>query len=107
MTHTILVTGGIGTLGRAVVETALLAGHNVRVFSRRQATSPELPLRRPPSVSRCAMDHHVRAGHGGRDALAAERVSGQPGQAAQICGTLRVTWSDCARMGCRLWCHPW
>ncbi len=45
MTHTILVTGGIGTLGRAVVETALLAGHNVRVFSRRQATSPELPLR--------------------------------------------------------------
>ncbi len=43
MTHTILVTGGTGTLGRAVVEQALAAGHEARVLSRRQPPSAELP----------------------------------------------------------------
>ncbi|PZS30420.1 MAG: NmrA family transcriptional regulator [Pseudonocardiales bacterium] len=43
MTHTILVTGGTGTLGRAVVDTALAAGHQVRLLSRRRANSTELP----------------------------------------------------------------
>jgi nucleoside-diphosphate-sugar epimerase len=35
MTQPILVTGGTGTLGRAVVARMLAAGHQVRVLSRR------------------------------------------------------------------------
>jgi uncharacterized protein YbjT (DUF2867 family) len=38
---TILVTGGTGTLGRALVPQLVAAGHRVRVLSRRQA--PRLP----------------------------------------------------------------
>ncbi|GIH90461.1 SDR family oxidoreductase [Planobispora siamensis] len=34
MTHTILVTGGTGTLGRHVVDRLTAAGHSVRVLSR-------------------------------------------------------------------------
>jgi uncharacterized protein YbjT (DUF2867 family) len=35
MNQPILVTGGSGTLGRAVVARLLAAGHEVRVLSRR------------------------------------------------------------------------
>jgi len=38
---TVLVTGGTGTLGRALVPQLLAAGHEVRVLSRRE--SPRLP----------------------------------------------------------------
>jgi uncharacterized protein YbjT (DUF2867 family) len=38
---TVLVTGGTGTLGRAVVPLLLAGGHDVRVLSRRAA--PEVP----------------------------------------------------------------
>jgi len=46
MTCTILVTGGTGTLGRAVVERLLAAGLGVRVLSRRPAPNTQLPCRR-------------------------------------------------------------
>lgn len=41
MTKPILVTGGTGTLGRAVVERLLAAGHEVRVLSRRPGPAAE------------------------------------------------------------------
>ncbi|WP_033027364.1 SDR family oxidoreductase [Streptomyces rimosus] len=40
---TILVTGGTGTLGRAVVERLLADGHDVRSLSRRPRTGAERP----------------------------------------------------------------
>ncbi|PZS13916.1 MAG: NmrA family transcriptional regulator [Pseudonocardiales bacterium] len=49
MTETILVTGGTGTLGRAVVERLVDAGHDVRVLSRRPPGADE--VRRHASVT--------------------------------------------------------
>jgi len=43
MTKPILVTGGTGTLGRAVVERLLAAGREVRVLSRRPAPAAGAP----------------------------------------------------------------
>ena len=43
---TVLVTGGTGTLGRAVVPALRAGGHETYVFSRRPAASPQEPGRR-------------------------------------------------------------
>lgn len=46
MTRTTLVTGGTGTLGRAVVRQLLSAGHEVRVLSRSRPTGASEPYTR-------------------------------------------------------------
>jgi len=40
---TVLVTGGTGTLGRAVVTCLLARQHNTRILSRQTSTSPSIP----------------------------------------------------------------
>lgn len=62
----VLVTGGTGTLGRAVVPLLLEAGHDVRVLSRQQAP------RVPPGVTACIGD--VRTGEGIDAAVAGSDV---------------------------------
>lgn len=47
---TILVTGGTGTLGRAVVGRLLAAGHDVRSLSRRPYTGAGRPRLHPYAV---------------------------------------------------------
>lgn len=94
MTPTILATGGTGTLGRAVVETALAAGHEAGVLSRRQATSTELPyawltadLRSGEGVAAALTGAdvviHCATTHGRGDVQAAQRLL----DAAQRAGT--------------------
>lgn len=50
---TILVTGGTGTLGRAVVGRLLAAGHDVRSLSRRPHTGTERPRLHSYAVDLC------------------------------------------------------
>lgn len=64
MTRPILVTGGTGTLGRAVVERLLAAGREVRVLSRRPRPTAE-------AVPYTWMTRDLRTGEGVDVAVAA------------------------------------